>query len=116
MSESAATVNRLREYANTRGAIPPKARKLCHEAADLIEEAFPTTTSQELQMTPEELITKQQLEIEQLKQHMWDQNAVMSKVHVIIYGVGAPLNDNRLHYTADQKRDFQRIADALGLN
>jgi len=64
-------------------------------------------------MTKNELITKQQLEIESLK----SENEFLRKSHDnifnIIYCIGGPLNDNKLGYTKEQMMDFVKIKNEL---
>ena len=63
----------------------------------------------------DDLIVAQQLEIRQLQlEASWHKSAT-TKIHRIIYGIGGPLNDNRLQYTKEQMRDFLEIAKELGL-
>lgn len=66
-------------------------------------------------MTEQELIVKQALEIEELKQ--WKEANIEMKrdVHGIIYCIGGPLNDNKLGFTKVQMGVFAEIVDALDL-
>jgi hypothetical protein len=66
-------------------------------------------------MTKDQLIAKQQLEIEMLKEESKRHAEACDEVHRIIYCIGGPLNDNKLGYTREQMRDFWAIKEALGL-
>lgn len=66
-------------------------------------------------MTKDELIAKQQIEIESLKKTVSLFREDIDTVHNIIFCVGGPLNDNKLMYTKEQMMDFWRIKEALGL-
>ena len=57
-------------------------------------------------MTKDELITKQQLQIESLKQREIEFIQAASSVIISIVCVGAPLNDNVLGYTHKQLKIF----------
>lgn len=67
-------------------------------------------------MTESELIAKQQLEIEELKLEVADYKKARKKVFNIIYGIGGPLNDNKLKYDKYQMTDFFKIKEILNLN
>lgn len=64
-------------------------------------------------MLPTELITKQQLEIESLKQQIVDYNESMISIYHILYNIGAPLNDNVLQFNFEQRKVFHKIAKLL---
>jgi len=66
-------------------------------------------------MNENELITKQQLEIEDLKEQIKLYAKGHDDVYNILYSIGAPLNDNKLHYTKAQMLDFIKIRIALNL-
>jgi len=53
-------------------------------------------------MTQEELITKQQLRIEELESDKKENKIVLSHIFNKFYGVGQPLNDNILKFNKDQ--------------
>jgi len=65
-------------------------------------------------MTKDELITKQQLEIEGLNEEVRNHSLACDEVFNIIYCIGGPLNDNKLGYTKVQMLDFFKIKNALG--
>ena len=66
-------------------------------------------------MTKDELIVKQQLEIEQLREAIVKYESAKDAVYGIIFCIGGPLNDNKLGYTKEQKTDFWRIKEAMDL-
>jgi len=63
-----------------------------------------------------ELIVKQQLEIEALKQQETDFYSRMLSIYGELYNIGAPLNDNIDGFTAKQKKVFHRIGTQILLN
>lgn len=65
-------------------------------------------------MTEEQLIARQAKQLEELRDEVADLKARASKARLHIYGIGGPLNDNRLMYSPAQMVTFQRIADELG--
>ena len=64
-------------------------------------------------MTKDELIVKQQLEIEQLKQDLDEYREACKKVVMRTVCIGGPLNDNVLQYTRKQMGDFFFIKKTL---
>jgi hypothetical protein len=66
-------------------------------------------------MTKDELIVKQQLEIERLHKGYSEHQAALDRVHGILFCIGGPLNDSKLGYTREQMCDFLKIKDALGI-
>jgi hypothetical protein len=66
-------------------------------------------------MTKEELITKQQLEIEELKSKVQLDSQAIDSVHSVLFCVGGPLNDNKHSYSREQLKPFFDIANVLGL-
>lgn len=62
-------------------------------------------------MTEAELIAKQQLQIEAMRELLSQCVDSFARIHGVIYSIGGPLNDNKLQYTTAQMRDFKRIAD-----
>ena len=61
-------------------------------------------------MTKVELIAIQAKKIEEQKLIIKDYKTRMRNIYNIIYCIGGPLNDNKLHYTKEQMIDFQKIA------
>lgn len=64
-------------------------------------------------MTTDELIVKQQLEIEELKIENNDLRMSIAKAHGYIICIGGPLNDDRLGFNKEQRMLFHRISNAL---
>jgi len=62
-------------------------------------------------MTHEELIAKQQIEIEEYKQAVGVAQKYFHQIMISIICIGGPLNDNKKGYTPIQKKDFQEILD-----
>lgn len=65
-------------------------------------------------MTKDELITKQQLEIENLNEEIKNHSLACDDIYGILFNIGAPLNDNVLQYSAKQRKPFHEIAEILG--
>ena len=61
-------------------------------------------------MKVEELICKQQLELEELKTKVSSFEDAFKRIRANLYSIGAPLNDNFLEYRKDQLAVFFRIA------
>lgn len=53
-------------------------------------------------MTKDELIAKQQLEIEEMRLILNENENIISDLHFKIHGIGQPLNDNNLNFNKDQ--------------
>lgn len=62
-------------------------------------------------MTKDELIAKQQLEIEELKDRLNEMRESMRKINNALFCIGGPLNDNKLGFTHDQKVYLSRHID-----
>lgn len=54
-------------------------------------------------MTNEELITKQQTEIEELKERNQSMNEALREISGKLTNIGGPLNDNRLEFNREQR-------------
>ena len=65
-------------------------------------------------MTKDELIAKQQLEIEELKEENAGLRADHEKIYYRLYNIGGPLNDNVLNYSKKQLKTFFDISNILG--
>ena len=65
-------------------------------------------------MTQDELITRQALQLEELRDEVAGLKERARKARSHIYCIGGPLNDNRLGYSKAQMVTFARIADELG--
>lgn len=63
-------------------------------------------------MTKEELITQQQLHIEELKIELLEAYDNFESIHLLLYAIGAPLNDNVLNFNREQ-RDYLRMIGNL---
>lgn len=66
-------------------------------------------------MTKDELIVKQQLELEELRAELAELKSSIQRANLIMICIGGPLNDNSLKYTKEQMADFFRIQRELGL-
>jgi hypothetical protein len=66
-------------------------------------------------MTETELIARQAKMIEELRAEVADHEAAKSKVHGLLFNIGAPLNDNLLQFSREQMAVLFRIAEALGI-
>ena len=64
-------------------------------------------------MNKDELISRQQIEIWDLRKKVSGFEMAAIEVYGIIFGIGGPLNDNKLGYTKEQKHDFRKIAEAM---
>ena len=53
-------------------------------------------------MTKDELISKQQLEIEKMKSILEANKIIISGMYLKIYGIGQPLNDNSINFNQQQ--------------
>lgn len=53
-------------------------------------------------MSEAELIARQQMEIEELKQDLGTNVAIKNSLHGEFYSIGAPLNDNILGFNKEQ--------------
>jgi hypothetical protein len=60
------------------------------------------------------LISKQQLQIEDLLNEVSDFKDSISKVRLLLVCIGGPLNDNKLGYSKEQRAVFSKILDILG--
>ena len=64
-------------------------------------------------MTKGELISKQQLEIEEMKSILEANKSIISDLHFKIHGIGQPLNDNCLNFNKDQMLWVSQILDLV---
>jgi hypothetical protein len=55
-------------------------------------------------MTKDELITKQQLEIEQYKEMLEENADIVSSLTGLFFNIGQPLNDNVLNFNKEQQK------------
>lgn len=63
-----------------------------------------TNNTNEMRMTTEELITKQQLKIEEYKSAAKENKTIVHKIKSKFYAIGQPLNDNALQFNAAQRK------------
>jgi len=68
-----------------------------------------------MNMLPNELIAKQQLEIEELKTKIEIADQCRKEIYGVLYCIGGPLNDNVDRYKMQQLKPFFKIAQILGL-
>ena len=69
-----------------------------------------------MKMTKDQLIAKQQIDIEILNEENKRLIDGIDEVRGILFCIGGPLNDNKLHYTKEQMHDFWKIKEALGID
>ena len=64
-------------------------------------------------MTESKLIAQQAMEIANLKEavNLYKENN--RKIHMMIYGIGGPLNDSKIAYNKEQKQIFFHIGDLV---
>lgn len=60
-------------------------------------------------MTLEQLVAKQQLEIEKLKSVLEMYEKDREYIRCVLVGIGGPLNDNKLGYTSEQRAELRNI-------
>ena len=66
-------------------------------------------------MTKDELIVKQQIEIEDLKEEISVLDDQRHEICIILFGADGPLKSNKLHYTEPHLKLFDKIAKVLNL-
>lgn len=74
------------------------------------------TTKPKNIMTKDELITKQQLKIEEYKRVAKKNKQIRKDIHGAFYSIGAPLNDNILRFNPEQRRwcmDVMKLVEDL---
>lgn len=64
-------------------------------------------------MNKDELIAKQQLEIEEMKMKLISNNETYKQLHGMFYSIGAPLNDNILKMNVDQLRWCSKVYNLI---
>ena len=64
-------------------------------------------------MTYEQLAAVQALKIAILEAEILKSNKAFLEIHRWLFGIGQPLNDNKLGYTAPQMKNFSEIADII---
>lgn len=60
-------------------------------------------------MTKDQLITKQQIEIEFWREAVQERNIALLTIHKRLICIGGPLNDNFHQYSAEQRKIFHLI-------
>jgi len=66
-------------------------------------------------MNDEEIIARQARKIENLERRVADLERAKNEARLHIYGIGGPLNDNKLRYSREQMATFFRISECLDL-
>lgn len=64
-------------------------------------------------MTKEELIAKQQIEIEEQKIEIFNHIESAKTIYMLAYGVGWPLNDNILSFNKEQRDFIRRMVNQI---
>lgn len=64
-------------------------------------------------MTDDEIIANQARKIEEMGETIKKYEESRNKIRMILYSVGAPLNDNFLQYSKEQLMPFFEIADEV---
>jgi len=65
--------------------------------------------------TRDKLISKQAIEIDELKTELFTRVTAENQIQGIIYCIGGPLNDNKRGYTKTQLVPFAQIANLLDI-
>lgn len=60
-----------------------------------------------------DIIVEQAIEILMLKKEVEEHKEFGKKVCLLLYGIGAPLNDNKLGYTKEQLEPFAEIVKLI---
>lgn len=63
-----------------------------------------------------QLIAKQQLEIEDLKERISYFESMIRDVGSIMFNIGSPLNDSHTEYNFEQRKPFRAIARVLEIS
>lgn len=66
-------------------------------------------------MTKDELIAKQQIEIEQYKLISENNAKIKKELHGEFYAIGKPLNDNKLNFNASQRKWCYEVIELIDL-
>ncbi len=65
------------------------------------------------EMTKDELITKQQLQLEEYKKMLGENSATIQSLTGKFYNIGQPLNDNVLQFNKDQQKWCFEVASLI---
>jgi len=66
-------------------------------------------------MTKEQLIVKQAMEIERLREKLVVRDEALQHVYNVLHCIGAPLNDNKSGLSPQQLQIFHRLAEIIDL-
>lgn len=66
-------------------------------------------------MTKNETIARLARRVEKQRQQIKHPRGAAKRIHLLMYNIGGPLNDNKLQFTKEQLLIFQQIANELGL-
>jgi hypothetical protein len=66
-----------------------------------------------IEMTKNETIARLARRTEKQRKWLKYRRGVVTRVCLLLYGCGGPLNDNKLQFTKEQLLLFQQIADEL---
>lgn len=64
-------------------------------------------------MTKDELIAKQQLELEDYKSTLEANKGILKNIHGMFYSIGAPLNDNKLEFNKAQRNWCHEVVELI---
>lgn len=64
-------------------------------------------------MTKTEMIAKQAIKLAEMKARLADHKQAEQEIKALMVCIGGPLNDNKLEYTADQRKIFHAIERLL---
>lgn len=64
-------------------------------------------------MNKDQAISKLVRKLFRTQRRLFDAEQAMGCIQNILHGIGGPLNDNRLGYTAEQKSELLRISAAI---
>ena len=64
-------------------------------------------------MTKDELISKQQLQIEEYKKILEENRELIKDLEMCFYAMGQPLNDNVLAFNKEQRRWCFKVVDLI---
>jgi len=59
------------------------------------------------------LIAKQALRIDGLEEELAAYKSMANEIHLVLFGIGGPLNDSKIEYKGEQLKPFFRIAGLI---